>query len=81
MYRGKLWPRREIDKGNSKRNISCTKGNYEAIMIVEVTPNEKLAKICRKALQEAELKIRIVERVGRSLKRILKKSDPFRKIP
>ena len=32
----------------------------------------------RKALKEAGLKIRIVERAGRSLKKILTKPDPFR---
>ena len=41
--------------------------------------NEQLAKTCRRALKKAGLKIRIVERAGKSIKRILAKSDPFRK--
>ncbi len=48
-------------------------------MFVEATPNEELAKTCRRALKEAELKIRVVERAGKSLKRTLAKSNPFRK--
>ena len=38
-----------------------------------------MAKTCRRALKEAGLKIRVVERAGKSIKRILAKSDPFRK--
>ena len=48
-------------------------------MFVEAMPNEELAKTCRKALKDAELKVRVVERAGKSLKRTLAKSDPFRK--
>ena len=40
-------------------------------MFVEATPNGQLAKAYRKALKEAGLKIRVVEREGKSLKKLL----------
>ena len=48
-------------------------------MFVEATPNGQLTKAYRKALKEAGLKIHVVERVGKPLKKMLTKSDPFRK--
>ena len=80
MYRGKFWQRRERDRGKlEKKNSWYEKGGCETVMFVEATPNEELAKACKIALKESELKIRVVERAGKSLKRTLAKSDPFRK--
>ena len=45
-------------------------------MFVEATPNGHLAKAYRKALKEAHLKIRVVQRAGKSLKKMITKSDP-----
>ena len=47
-------------------------------MFVEATPNGQLAKAYRKALKEASLKVRAVERAGKSMKKMLLKSDSFR---
>ena len=56
MYRGKFWQRRERDRGKVERKFKWHKErNYETIMFVEAKPNEQLAKLCRKALQEAKL--------------------------
>ena len=46
-------------------------------MFVEAPPNGQLAKVYRKALKEASLEIRVVERAGKSMKKMLAKSDPF----
>ena len=45
---------------------------------MEETPNGELAKAYRRALKEASIKIRVVERAGESMKKVLRKSDPFR---
>ena len=45
-------------------------------MFVEATPNGHLAKAYRKALKEAHLKIRVVQQAGKSLKKMITKSDP-----
>ena len=46
-------------------------------MFIDATPNGELAAECKKALKSSELKIRVVERSGQSLRSILSKSDPF----
>ena len=53
-------------------------GTKKRVMFVEATPNGQLAKAYRKALKKASLKIRVVERAGKSMKKMLTKSDPFR---
>ena len=45
---------------------------------MDATPRSVLAKECRKIMKEAELKIRVVERSGKSLKQYLARSDPFK---
>ena len=78
LYRSKFWQRRERDKRNiDKRYNWYKRGGHETVMFVEATPNEQLAKAYRKALREASLKIRVVERAGKSMKKMLTKSDPF----
>ena len=70
---------RERDKKNFDKRCNWYKRRYhEAVMFVEATPNGQLAKTYRKALKEARLKIRVVERVGKSMKKMITKSDPFR---
>ena len=65
---------RETDKRCNWYKI----GDHETVMFVKATPNGQLAKAYRKALKEAGLKIRVVERAGKSLKKLQTKSDPFR---
>ena len=78
MYRGEFWQRerREAEKAE-KRNRWYEKGGYETAMFIDATPNGELAAECKKALKSSELKIRVVERSGQSLRSILSKSDPF----
>lgn len=78
MYRGKFWhrERREMQK-IEKKNRWYEQGGYETVMFVDVTPNGELAAECKKALKDSQLKIRVVERSGKSLRNILSKSDPF----
>ena len=79
MYRSKFWQRRERDKRNFDKRCNWYKiGDNETAMFMEATPNGQLAKAYRKALKEAGLKMRVVERAGKSLKKLLTKSDPFR---
>ena len=78
MYGGKFWQRerRKMEKAE-KKNRWYEKGGYEKVMFVDATPNGELAEECKKALKSSELKIRVVERSGQSLRNVLSKSDPF----
>ena len=46
-------------------------------MFVDATPNGELAAECKKTLTSSELKVRVVERSGQSLRSVLSKSDLF----
>ena len=60
-----------------KRNKWYERGGYETVMFVDATPNGELAAECKKALKDSELGIRVVERSGKSIRKVLSKSDPF----
>ena len=79
MYRGKFWERRrrEQEKINKKRTW-YTKGGYETVLFVDATPNGELAKECQNIFKESGLRIKTVERAGRSIKERLVKSNPFK---
>ena len=47
------------------------------MMFVDATPGSELARKCRSILKEAKLKIRVVEKLGTSVKQVLSKSDPL----
>ena len=50
-------------------------------MFIDATPDSELAESCRKILKQADLKIRVVERSGVSLKHVMVKSNPFARVP
>ena len=47
-------------------------------MFVEATPQSQLKLEVEKIVRRHKVKIRVVERVGTTVKRVLQKSDPFR---
>ena len=78
MYRSKSWERSRRDREKAeKKKTWYAKGGYETVLFVDSTPNSELAKQCQQALREEELKIRVVERAGQSLKQALVRSNPL----
>eukprot|EP00794_Sanderia_malayensis_P013086 gene13086-14428_t len=80
LYRGKFWQceERQSRKEEKKHNWYRKKGD-EVVLFVDATPHGQLAKECRQALKESEIKIKVVEKAGKSLKRCLCRSDPFKR--
>ena len=80
LYRSKNWNRAERNEETRRKKGSWFKGNgSEAVYFVDATPESQLADLCRKEFERAGLKIKVVERTGRSVKRTLVKSNPFKK--
>ena len=80
LYRSKNWNRAERNEEKREKKGSWFKGNgSEAVYFVDATPGSQLADLCRKEFERAGLKIKVVERSGRSVKRTLVKSNPFKK--
>ena len=56
--------------------FSC--GRYKSVFFVDATPNGELAKQCQKVLNKCDLPIKVMEKTGKSLKKLLTKSNPFK---
>ena len=68
--------RSERRKRRAKRENWYKKGGYESVIFVPSTPHSQLAKRYHETVKETGLKIKVVERSGRTVKSILQKSDP-----
>jgi hypothetical protein len=53
-------------------------GGFESVIFVPAPPSSDLQKMYQEAVKMSGLKIRVVERAGRSVKSYLQRSDPFR---
>ena len=77
----KDWNRAERVKEKERKKRTLFKGNEsEAVFFVDATPESDLADKCRKEFQRSSLKVKVVERSGRSVKRTLVKSNSFKKL-
>ena len=78
MYRHKSWNRKERDrkKKDKKEGWFKTKGE-ETVIFIPATPKSELKKRYQKIVNHRNLKVRIVEKGGVTLKRMLHKPDPF----
>ena len=77
LYRTREW--QENERRRSKRDKQVNwykKGGYESVIFVPATPNSELQKKYSDEVSKSGLKIRIVERAGKS-KSFIQRSDPF----
>ena len=80
LYRSKDWhanERKEMKK--TKKKEWYTRDGSEAVFFVETTPDGTLAEACKKAFKNAGLKVKVIERTGKTVKAALTKSNPFKK--
>ena len=54
-------------------------GKYESVMFVEATPGGALRKKIEKLVKRFDMKIKVVEKVGTTIKRRIQRSNPFKK--
>ena len=78
-YRGKETntPRRRIERAKKRRNWFRA-GGYESVMFIPATPNSELAKQMEEEIRNSNLNIKVVERPGIKVKRLLQKNDPIK---
>ena len=65
-----------VSRRKSKRSW-YDEDKYEGVMFVEVTPNSELKQRVQKACRKNNLKINVVEKMNRSVKTTLQRSNPF----
>ena len=80
LYRSKNWKKVERNEEKRRKKGSWFRGDgSEAVFFVDSTPGSQLAEQCRREFDRTGLKVKVVERSGRSVKRTLVKSNPFKK--
>lgn len=78
IYRRSTWNAAERKKEKEiKKKQWFKKGGYEAVLFAPATPNSTLAKAYKEKIRCSELKIRVVEKSGESVKKVLQVNDPL----
>jgi hypothetical protein len=77
LYRPKSWNKTERKKLKKEKKRNWYGINYDGVYFVQPTINGLLAKKCRRIFQTSKLKIKVVERSGRSMRQLLTTSNPF----
>ena len=79
MYRPKEWNREERLKLKKGKKVNWYKqGGFESVIFVPATPRSALQKSYQEVVRDSGIKIRVVERAGRTVKTFLQRSNPFR---
>ena len=52
---------------------------YEAVMFIPATPDSELQKKIQSKVNELKLKVKVIERSGTKLVRMIQRNDPFKK--
>ena len=69
MYRNKSWKRKERRKDKrDKKTQWYKKGGYDTVVFVPCTPNSELKKNYEKIIERTNIKIKVIERRGQTLK-------------
>ena len=80
LYRPFEWEREERDQVKQNKVLNWyKKGGYESIIFVPSTPGSELQRRYQEEIDRHGLRIRTVEKAGRSLKSMLQRSNPFKK--
>ena len=77
MYRPKGWNKEERTKIRKKKNWYAKEGN-ESVIFVPATPRSKLQREYQQEIGNLGFNIKVVEKAGKTLKRMLQRSDPFK---
>ena len=65
---------------NKSKSWYLKDGKNETVMFVNATPNEILKKKIEQSAKKHKIKVKVVERRGKTMKQMLQKSDPFKKL-
>jgi len=79
LYRSKQWRQQRRMQERSTKRKTWYGEKYDAVYFVQATPGSQLADQCQKVFQRCDLKVKVVERTGRTIKQLLVKSDPMNK--
>jgi hypothetical protein len=79
IQRPKDWNKKErMERKEQKKRNWYKEGGFDSVLFVPTTPNGKLRKMYHHEIQQSGLRIKVVERTGRTLKSELQRSNPFK---
>ena len=79
FYRNRQWKRNERRREKEKKKKDWYKrGGKESVMFISATPNSRLKDLLQKEIDKTPYKIRVVEKSGTKLIKLLQKNDPFK---
>ena len=79
LYRPKEWKTKERqNKKRQKKKTWYKEGGYNSVIFVPATPKSELKKMLDENVKDSGIKIKVVEKAGTNVKRILQRSDPFK---
>ena len=85
IHRPKDWKKTERaeekrkKKGEWYKKGKGKKNEYDSVIFVPTTPKAELRKRYEEEIKNSKLKIRVVETAGKTLKKHVQRSDPFKK--
>ena len=76
LHRNRQWKREEREKKKRmKKETWYQKGGYESTIFIPATPQGELKKKMQRKIDQTELKIKVIEKTGNTLKRTLHKTS------
>ena len=79
MHRPKTWRRTErIIEKEEKKKTWYKQGGFDTVLFVPTTPDGELRKMYEREIRRSGIRMKVVEKTGRTLKSQLQTSNPFR---
>ena len=78
IYRERNWRRKDRKREKRRKKTEWyKKGDYETVVFIPTTPQSQLKNQYEKIIKELEIKMKVIERRGLTLKNMLQKSEPI----
>ena len=79
LYRPKSWHKNErLETKERKKTTWYKRGGFDSVIFVPSTPDGKLKRMYQTEIRKSGLRIKVIEKRGRTLKSQLQTSNPFR---
>ena len=79
LYRKREWNRNERRREKEEKGKTWyRKGDKESVLFITATPNSELRERLQEEIDKSSFKIKVVEKSGTKVVRMLQKNDPFK---
>ena len=67
-----------MEQKEKKKKNWYKEGGFDSVLFVPTTPDGKLKKMYHHEIQNSGLRIKVIERTGKTLKSALQRTNPFK---